>query len=66
MTHDCSVNLVGTPFGDPTPVRLIINVSGTDVLRTHAQFPGMCDEAFENGVAGKKKELNDLKKRIEG
>jgi hypothetical protein len=41
----------GAPYGPPIPVRLVPNVDGTDLLWTLARFPGVSDQAWQQGLA---------------
>jgi hypothetical protein len=55
----------GAPYGPPIPVRLVPNVDGTDVLWTLARFPGVSDQAWQQGLASMARELQALKRRHE-
>lgn len=53
------------PFGPPLPIRLIRNGDGVDVLFTLARTPGQTSEAWEAGLDGMKRELENLRARHE-
>lgn len=53
------------PYGDPLPVRVIRNGTGSDVLFTLARMPGQPDAAWEEGVAAMQRELEKLKALLE-
>jgi hypothetical protein len=55
----------GAPYGPPIPVRLVPNGDGTDVLWTLARFPGVSDQAWQQGLAAMARELQALKRRHE-
>jgi|SRR5215207_1836470 hypothetical protein len=55
----------GAPFGPPIPVRLVPNGDGVDVLWTLARFPGVSDQAWQQGLASMTRELQALKRRHE-
>jgi hypothetical protein len=55
----------GAPWGPPIPVRLVPNGDGTDVLWTLARFPGVSDQAWQQGLASMAHELDALKRRHE-
>lgn len=55
----------GAPFGAPLPVRLLRNSDGVDVLYVLARFPGTKDEQWEAGLASMRRELTNLKKKLE-
>ena len=49
----------------PIPVRLVPNGDGVDVLWTLARFPGVTDQAWQQGLAAMVRELQALKRRHE-
>jgi hypothetical protein len=53
------------PYGPPIPVRLVPNGDGVDVLWTLARFPGVSDQAWQQGLASMARELAALKRRHE-
>jgi hypothetical protein len=53
------------PYGQPIPVRLVPNGDGVDVLWTLARFPGVSDQAWQQGLAAMARELQALKRRHE-
>ena len=53
------------PFGAPLPVRLLHNCEGVDVLWTLVRYPGMPDDAWEQGIESMKRELQQFKLRHE-
>lgn len=53
------------PFGPPLPIRVLRNGDGADVLFTLTRFPGMPDEAWIAGLTSMRKELDQLKRRLE-
>lgn len=55
----------GRPYGPPIPVRLVPNGDGVDVLWTLARFPGVTDQAWQQGLAAMARELQALKRRHE-
>jgi hypothetical protein len=55
----------GAPYGPPLPVRLVPNRDGVDVLWTLARFPGVSDQAWQQGLAAMARELQALKRRHE-
>ncbi len=55
----------GRPYGPPLPVRLVPNGDGVDVLWTLARFPGVTDQAWQQGLAAMARELQALKRRHE-
>jgi hypothetical protein len=55
----------GRPYGPPIPVRLVPNGDGVDVLWTLARFPGVSDQAWQQGLASMARELQALKRRHE-
>jgi hypothetical protein len=55
----------GAPYGPPIPVRLVPNGDGVDVLWTLARFPGVSDQAWQQGLAAMARELHALKRRHE-
>jgi hypothetical protein len=55
----------GAAYGPPIPVRLVPNGDGVDVLWTLARFPGVSDQAWEQGLASMARELQALKRRHE-
>jgi hypothetical protein len=55
----------GAPYGPPLPVRLVPNGDGVDVLWTLARFPGVSDQAWQQGLAAMARELQALKRRHE-
>jgi hypothetical protein len=55
----------GAAYGPPIPVRLIPNGDGVDVLWTLARFPGLSDQAWQQGLAAMARELQALKHRHE-
>jgi hypothetical protein len=55
----------GAPYGPPIPVRLVPNGDGVDVLWTLARFPGVNDQAWQQGLAAMARELQALKRRHE-
>jgi hypothetical protein len=57
--------LQGAPYGPPIPVRLVPNGDGVDVLWTLARFPGVSEQAWEQGLASMGRELQALKRRHE-
>ena len=55
----------GAAYGPPIPVRLVPNGDGVDVLWTLARFPGVSDQAWQQGLASMTRELQALKRRHE-
>ncbi len=55
----------GAPYGPPIPVRLVPNGDGVDVLWTLTRFPGVSDQAWQQGLAAMARELQALKRRHE-
>jgi hypothetical protein len=55
----------GAAYGPPIPVRLVPNGDGVDVLWTLARFPGVSDQAWQQGLAAMARELQALKRRHE-
>ncbi len=55
----------GRPYGPPIPVRLVPNGDGVDVLWTLARFPGVSDQAWQQGLAAMARELQALRRRHE-
>lgn len=55
----------GAPFGDPTPVRVIPNADGADVLWTMTRHPGMPDDVWAAALESVQRELGVLKRRLE-
>jgi hypothetical protein len=55
----------GAAYGPPIPVRLVPNADGVDVLWTLARFPGVSDQAWQQGLASMARELDALKRRHE-
>ena len=55
----------GAAYGPPIPVRLVPNGDGVDVLWTLARFPGVSDQAWQQGLATMARELQALKRRHE-
>jgi hypothetical protein len=55
----------GAAYGPPIPVRLVPNSDGVDVLWTLARFPGVSDQAWQQGLAAMARELQALKRRHE-
>jgi hypothetical protein len=53
------------PYGDPLPVRVIPNGTGSDVLFTLARTPGQPHAAWEEGLASMRSELEKLKALME-
>ena len=56
---------VGAPFGAPLPIRVVPNGDGSDVLFTLARFPNQSDEEWTEGLQSMKRELKNLKTRLE-
>jgi len=56
---------LGAPYGPPIPVRLVANGDGVDVLWILARFPGVSDQAWQQGLASMARELQALKRRHE-
>ncbi|MEQ1702203.1 MAG: hypothetical protein ABMA25_18985 [Ilumatobacteraceae bacterium] len=56
---------VGARFGPPLPIRVLHSSVGADVLFTLTRFPGMPNDAWEHGVVAMRKELDQLKVRLE-
>ena len=56
---------LGAPYGPPIPVRLVANGDGVDVLWILARFPGVSDQAWQQGLASMTRELQALKRRHE-
>jgi hypothetical protein len=56
---------VGGDFGPPLPVRVVPNDSGADVLFVLARMPGTPDQAWQDGLAAMRRELDQLKSRVE-
>lgn len=54
-----------TDFGPPLPVRIVPNGDGADVMYVLTRFPGTPDEAWEQGLASMRRELEHLKTRLE-
>lgn len=55
----------GGDFGPPLPVRVVRNASGVDVLWVLSRFPGVSDEQWSAGIASLRRELSQLKRRVE-
>ncbi|HEV2814247.1 MAG TPA: hypothetical protein VGW10_13415 [Solirubrobacteraceae bacterium] len=54
------------PYGPALPVRVVPNGEGADVLWTLARQPGMPDEAWDAALASMRRELDVLRRRLEG
>ena len=54
----------GAPFGDPVPVRVIPNGSGSDVLWTLTRPAGAPDAMWEAGLMAMDRELAALRRRL--
>ena len=55
----------GAAYGPPIPVRLVPNGDGVGVLWILARFPGVSDQAWQQGLAAMARELQALKRRHE-